>query len=591
MRAHRIDRQVIELHCGSEEKVGILRHALTNFILPELEKVMGKVLDEISGSDAGWYRVDRLELDLGELTLEEWTDGEEVLRRFEYRMRERVKEWFSEDVLTRALAGVSLGVSAEAGAGIAGGAAATKGLIRLKGLDGLKGPGGLGEPGRKAEPGEKGGDEPKGEVGGNGGPGGKGMPGRLGGVGMPGGVRMPGGVGGTGGSETEEKQGSQEIGGIGLLAEIGLEWEMVRSFLLSGQLPWWADRQSLPDMDILMRRVAGGMPERMRAWMAEAGNVAVWQRVGGFSTETRRLVNEIAGDVGLPDAAMVMEELVKILAGRDPEGDRFEVIRAVVQERRAGFLRWLLRLVGTGSAGKQAEVLMEVEAVRKRFLERPVLMAMLLLYVPGEVMKREVRRILGGESVGEFGGRVLGGGGKDLAAGSGDAVAMGGEDGKLGGAEAAGDREEVVKSAGIAGRIEGEQEGIVGQIEGEAGRTTGIGETGKLGETERKLQMGGSSEKGVRDEMGKIDEMRGMDEIGEMGGDVSAAAVVAGERRRWFTLKAAERSLLEEIVKRRSADSAGAERLLAKTIKKITVVRLKSGLKNKGWPRRTTPFG
>ena len=50
MRAHRIDRQVIELYCGSEEKVGMLRPALTHFILPELERVMGKVLDEISPS-------------------------------------------------------------------------------------------------------------------------------------------------------------------------------------------------------------------------------------------------------------------------------------------------------------------------------------------------------------------------------------------------------------------------------------------------------------------------------------------------------------------------------------------------------------
>ena len=226
-----------------------------------------------------------------------------------------------------------------------------KGLTGLKGLDGLGGFGGLERVemveragrarGRKwwnARPGEKGGGESERGAGGLGGRGGKGMPGSPGAVGSSGGV----GAGGSRGermrdTRTHETQAAREIGRIGLLAEGGLEWEMVRSFLLSGQLPWWADRQSLPDMDILMRRVAEGMPGAVKAWMAEAGNVAVWQRVGGFSMETRRLVNEIAGDAGLPDAAMVMAELEKILAGGDPVEKRFEATRAVVRGRRAGF--------------------------------------------------------------------------------------------------------------------------------------------------------------------------------------------------------------------------------------------------------------
>ena len=59
-----------------------------------------------------------------------------------------------------------------------------------------------------------------------------------------------------------------------------------------------------------------------------------------------------------------------------------------------------------------------------------------------------------------------------------------------------------------------------------------------------------------------------MGERGKMG-DAIPAAAVAAERRLWFTLKAAERRILEEIVKKRAADSAEEEKLLVKTIKKI----------------------
>jgi hypothetical protein len=561
MRAHRIDRQVIELYCGSEEKVGMLRPALTHFLLPELEKVMGKVLDEISLSDEGLYRVDRLEVDLGELTMEEWTDGREVLRRFEHRMKERAGEWISEVGLTRPLPGVS----GEAGVGIDGGAAVMKGLTGLKWLKGLKwlgglkGPAGLWRKGSNAGPGQQGGGESERGAGEKGARGGKGMPGSPGAVGSSGGVVGLGRGERMGDWGTHETQGAREIGSIGLLAEDGLEWEMVRSFLLSGQLPWWADRQSLPDMDILTRRVAEGMPGTVRVWMAEAGNVAVWQRVGGFSMETRRLVNEIAGDTGLPDAAMVMEELEKILAGGDPVEKRFEVTRAVVQGRRAGFFRRLLRLVGTVSLETEAEVLMEVGEVRKRLLERPVLMAMLLLYLPEEVMKREMRRILEEEDEQVHGGDVM----------------------------------ELGKPAGMTGRMSGEEGEEREGPEGKMGRTEGMGAMGGVGEEGGKGEMGRGNEIAGKSEMERIgeiggedktgrgveigrgemgsDEKRRIDEMGERGqmGNAIPAAAAAGERRLWFTLKAAERRILEEIVKKRAADRAEEEKLLVKTIKKM----------------------
>ena len=118
---------------------------------------------------------------------------------------------------------------------------------------------------------------------------------------------------------------------------------------------------------------------------------------------------------------------------------------------------------------------MEVGEVRKRLLERPVLMAMLLLYLPEEVMKREVRRILEEE---------------DEQAHGGDVVELG-------------------KPAEMTGRMRGEEGAEREGPEGKVGGTQGMDAMGGVGEKGGKGEMGRGNEIAGKIEMGRRDAKRG----------------------------------------------------------------------------------
>ncbi|HZE83061.1 MAG TPA: contractile injection system tape measure protein, partial [Puia sp.] len=54
-------------------------------------------------------------------------------------------------------------------------------------------------------------------------------------------------------------------------AAMDADWEMTRNFLLDGDLPWWADKSLLPDMDNLLWRALDKHPDRIAAFFGGEG--------------------------------------------------------------------------------------------------------------------------------------------------------------------------------------------------------------------------------------------------------------------------------------------------------------------------------
>ncbi|HET6255441.1 MAG TPA: contractile injection system tape measure protein [Puia sp.] len=578
MTGHRIDKEVIELHCSSEERVGVLRQELSHFILPGWERVIGEILDEVSPG-MSWRRIDRLEVDLGEMTMEEWKDVAGVVKRFEYRVRERMREmgvWQgasdgvsrevaaresgSGNVPGREISGVPGGKqSRSAGSRRAGGKRVAG---RLAGVEGSLSGEGSSDGGASSGDGTRG----EGQVAGGEGqlvnregsaPAGEGR--LVGGEG-----RVEAGEGRMAGGERRLAAGEGRVagdggllaGGEGVASHIEMEWEMVQTFLISGRLPWWIGKGELPEMDILMRRVAEKMPERVRDWMAERATVAAWQRAGEFAPATRKVLEKLLGEVGLPDAEVVMRKLGGLCAARVSSEKRFDVIRGIAGRREAGLLRWLLRepvRVLRGRQGEEVrEVLGELEEVRKRLGDRKIMLALVLLYMPAEVMESAMADELWVGEVETVRGQ------EEMVGGEGETV-----------------RGDVMVAAGSVSMMTGgvlPEKGVLPEG-GEKENVQSIRDKGKGVVTSGVVAGEGASEStgGVRGaatgEQGSgiratIKE-RGQPEAEERG------RLEAKEQGRWFPLKASERRILEEIVKKRAVVTVGGEKLLAKLAKKI----------------------
>ena len=93
MSADFIDRQVFELSCSSEGTARVVRDELLHFILPGLPLIMEEVFGELTDGRK-YYRIDRLEVDLGEWSIE--TLGRQAMmdlfkRMFKERLWERLR--------------------------------------------------------------------------------------------------------------------------------------------------------------------------------------------------------------------------------------------------------------------------------------------------------------------------------------------------------------------------------------------------------------------------------------------------------------------------------------------------------------------
>lgn len=80
----------------------------------------------------------------------------------------------------------------------------------------------------------------------------------------------------------------------------GAEWEMVRLFLLSGDIPWWADKSGLPDIDELLKKLVIERPEELRAFFeSQPADAVVWKRVyWQCKGDTRKLVEDLLSGEG-----------------------------------------------------------------------------------------------------------------------------------------------------------------------------------------------------------------------------------------------------------------------------------------------------
>jgi Contractile injection system tape measure protein len=67
MNAHSIDKQVFELNCSSESMAAGLQKQLLYYTMPAFESIIGEIMDELA-AEHEFYRIDRLEIDLGEWT-------------------------------------------------------------------------------------------------------------------------------------------------------------------------------------------------------------------------------------------------------------------------------------------------------------------------------------------------------------------------------------------------------------------------------------------------------------------------------------------------------------------------------------------
>src|SRR5580692_9990418 len=114
----------------------------------------------------------------------------------------------------------------------------------------------------------------------------------------------------------------------------GVEWELVRQFLLSGDIPWWADKSGAPDIDALVQRAVFDKPAAVRTFFeCQPADTPVW----------KRLRWQCKGDTG-----RMVEDLLSGVSGREKknvaktgEGARGEGVR--VTESLASLIKTFRR--------------------------------------------------------------------------------------------------------------------------------------------------------------------------------------------------------------------------------------------------------